>query len=217
MACVFSSLEGRKNLRRKVTGIIMILLSIGALGFWEIWGRENLSYRNILVFKEPHEAYTVITDEMLQEVKVENASPKALTPGDKNRILGMETRQYVPEGQELRIEYFRDPVLRTGRTRDSYILKVPDVWIVSCPESIRRGDKAFFYLGEELLCETRVIHVKDSYGQEITYSGLDRYYPTGRMSFIEVLVSAENMRKLSGLAEKGNRFTIIYAEEEYER
>ena len=51
MACVFSSLEGRKNLRRKVTGIIMILLSIGALGFWEIWGRENLSYRNILVFE----------------------------------------------------------------------------------------------------------------------------------------------------------------------
>ena len=217
MACVFSSLEGRKDLRRKVTGIIMILLSIGALGFWEIWGRENLSYRNILVFKEPHEAYTVITDEMLQEVKVENASPKALKPGDKNRILGMETRQYVPEGQELIIEYFRDPVFRTGLTRDSYILKVPDVWIVSCPESIKRGDKAFFYLGEELLCETRVIHVKDSYGQEITYSGLDRYYPTGRMSFIEVLVSAENMRKLSGLAEKGNRFTIIYAEEEYER
>lgn len=217
MACVFSSLEGRKDLRRKVTGIIMILLSIGALGFWEIWGRENLSYRNILVFKEPHEAYTVITDEMLQEVKVENASSKALKPGDRNRILGMETRQYVPEGQELIIEYFRDPVFRTGLSRDSYILKVPDVWIVSCPESIRRGDKAFFYLGEELLCETRVIHVKDSYGQEITYSGLDRYYPTGRMSFIEVMVSADNMRKLSGLAEKGNRFTIIYAEEEYER
>lgn len=217
MACVFSSLEGRQDLRRKVTGIIMILLSIGALGFWEIWGRENLSYRNILVFKEPHEAYTVITDEMLQEVKVENASSKALKPGDRNRILGMETRQYVPEGQELIIEYFRDPVFRTGLSRDSYILKVPDVWIVSCPESIRRGDKAFFYLGEELLCETRVIHVKDSYGQEITYSGLDRYYPTGRMSFIEVMVSADNMRKLSGLAEKGNRFTIIYAEEEYER
>ena len=204
-------------MRRKIAGILMILLSIGGLGFWELWGRENLSYRNILVFKEPHEAYTVVTEEMLQEIRVERASSKALKPGDRNRLLGLETRQYVPAGQELNMEYFRETIFRTGLLEDSFVLKVPDVWLVSCPESIKRGDKAFFYLGEELLCEARVIHVKDSYGREITYSGLERYYPTGRMSFMEVMINAENMRKLSALAEKGNRFTIIYAEEEYER
>ena len=195
----------------------MIVLSIGALGFWEIWGRENLSYRNILVFKESHEPYTLVTEDMLQEIRVERATSKALRPGDRNRVIGMETRQYVPGMQELNMDYFRDPVFRTGFKEDSFVLKVPEVWLVTCPESIKRGDKAFFYLGEELLCEARVIHVKDSYGQEITYSGPERYYPTNRMDLIEVMMNAENIRKLSGLAEKGNRFTIIYAEEEYER
>ncbi len=204
-------------MRRKIAGIIMIVLSLGALGFWELWGRENLSYRSILVFKEPHEAYTLVTDDMLREIRVERASSGALGPKDRNRILGMETRQYVPAGQELDIQYFRDTMFRTGLKEDSFVLRVPDLWMVSCPESIKRGDKAFFYLGEELLCETRVIHVKDSYGREITYSGLDRYYPTGRMNLIEVMLSGENVRKLSMLAEKGNRFTIIYAEEEYGR
>ncbi len=204
-------------MRRKIAGIIMILLSIGGLGFWELWGRENLSYRTILVFKEPHEAYTVVTEDMLQEIRVERATSKALRPGDRERIVGLETRQYVPGQQELNMDYFRVTVFRTGVKADSYVLKVPDLWIVSCPESIRRGDMALFYLGEELLCEARVIHVKDSFGQEITYSGLERYYPSGRMNLIEVMTGAENIRKLSGLAEKGNRFTIIYAEEEYER
>ena len=35
------------DLRRKFIGILMIVLSIGGLGFWELWGRENLSYRRI--------------------------------------------------------------------------------------------------------------------------------------------------------------------------
>ncbi|MBQ6088570.1 MAG: hypothetical protein IJK95_03315 [Firmicutes bacterium] len=204
------------EVRRKAIGILMIVLSIGALGIWELWGRENFSYKSILVFREAHEPYTVITEDMLQEIRVERASNKALRPVDKNRIIGMETRQYVPAGQELFAEYFRDTVFKTGFKEDSFVLKVPDVWLVTCPESIKRGDKAFFYLGEELLCEARVIHVKDSYGQEITYSGPERYYPTNRMSLIEVIMNAENIRRLSGLAEKGNRFTIIYAEEEYE-
>ena len=194
----------------------MIVLSIGGLGFWELWGRENLSYRNILVFKESHEAYTVVTEDMLQEIRVERASAKALRAGDLKKITGLETRQYVPALTELNMEFFRETVFRTGHKEDSYVLKVPDLWVVTCPETIRRGDKAFFYLGEELLCEARVIHVKDSFGQEITYSGPERYYPTSRLNLIEVMMNAENVRKLSLLAEKGNRFTIIYAEEEDE-
>ena len=39
-------------MKKKIAGILIIVLSIGMLGFWELWGRENLSYRTVAVLKE---------------------------------------------------------------------------------------------------------------------------------------------------------------------
>ena len=68
-------------------------------------------------------------------------------------------------------------------------------------------------MGEKLICDALVVHVKDSYGQEITYSDLKRYYATGTIKTIEIIVSSAQMEKLNRLADKGNRFTLIYAED----
>ena len=67
-------------------------------------------------------------------------------------------------------------------------------------------------MGEELICETTVAHVKDNYGMEVTYKDSERFYPSGRTEEVEILVSAEQMQKLDMLAKKGNRFTLIYTE-----
>ena len=56
-------------------------------------------------------------------------------------------------------------------------------------------------------------HVKDNYGMEVTYSDRERFYPSGKAERIEILVSSEQMKKLDLLAKKGNRFTLIYAED----
>ena len=200
-------------MKKKIAGILMIVLSIGALGFWELWGRENISYRTAAVLKDTCEAHTIITEDMLKPKKVETLSKGAIPWKKAGDIVGLETRQYVAGDQELHPEYFGEPELRIGKQFNKYVLSIPETWLMSVPESIKRGDKAFFYLGKKLICETSVIHVKDSYSQEVTYSDMDRFCPSGRVSEIEVIVSAGQMKKLDLLASKGNRFTLIYTEE----
>ena len=53
-------------MKKKIAGILIIVLSIGMLGFWELWGRENLSYRTVAVLKESCEAHTMLTEEHMK-------------------------------------------------------------------------------------------------------------------------------------------------------
>ncbi len=201
-------------MKRRIAGILLIVLSVGALGFWEIWGRENLSYQKIAVLRESQEANTEIREDMLKPVKVERATKGAITWDKAGDIVGLETKQFVAGELELHREYFREPEFKVGKQYDRYILMIPDTWLMSCPESIKRGDKAFFYLGEKMVCRALTAHVKDSYGQEITYGDLKRYYPSGTIKTLEVIVTSKQMEKLSRLATKGNRFTLIYTEDD---
>lgn len=200
-------------MKRKIAGILIIVLSIGALGFWELWGRENISYKSIAVLKDSLEAHTVITEDMLRLKKAESVSKGAILWSKAHELIGQETRQFVAGDQELHREYFGDPEMRLGKEFDRYVLSIPDTWLISAPVSIRRGDMAYFYLGDKMVCEARVIHVKDSYGQEVTYSDRERFYPSGKETVIEVVMSSAQMEKMNRLSAKGNRFTMIYTEE----
>ena len=192
----------------------MIILSIGALGFWELWGRENISYHKVAVLKSSQEAHTLITEDMLRPKKMEDPSAGAV-PWDKaGNLVGLETRCFIAGNQELHSENFRKSVYRTGKEADRYVLSIPDTWLMSQPDSLKRGDRAFIFLGEELICETWVAHVKDSYGMEVTYDDSNRFYPSGRPEKIEILVSCEQIKKLDALVKKGNRFTMIYSEDD---
>lgn len=207
-------IKRRYRLKRKIAGILLIVLSVGALGFWELWGRENISYRKVAVLKESLDAHTVITEDMLRPKKMDSPSNGAILWGKTDKIVGKETRHFVAGNQELHAEYFQDGIFRTGEEFDRYVLSIPDTWLMSQPDTLKRGDKAFIFLGEKLITETTVAHVKDNYGMEVTYSDRERFYPSGRTEHIEILVSSEQMKKLDLLAKKGNRFTLIYAEDE---
>ncbi len=200
-------------MKKKIAGILLIVLSIGALGFWEMWGRENISYRSVAVLKNPVEAHTVITEDMLRQKRMENPSGGAIPWNKASELVGLETKCYVAGNQELHMENFRETVFRTGKDIDRYVLSIPETWLMSWPGSLKRGDRAFIFLGEELILETWVAHVKDNYGMEVTYDDRDRFYPSGRNEEIEILISSEQMKRLDALVKKGNRFTMIYAED----
>lgn len=200
-------------MKKKIAGILLIVLSVGALGFWELWGRENISYRKVAVLKESLDAHTVITSELLRPKKVDSPSGGAIPWEKAESIIGLETKHFVAGNQELHPEYFQEVIFRTGGDYDRYVLAIPDTWLINQPNTLKRGDRAFIYLGDELICETDVAHVKDNYGMEVTYSDRERFYPSGRGENIEILVNSGQMKKLDLLAKKGNRFTLIYAED----
>ena len=82
-------------MNRRIIGLAMITVTLAAIGIWEFWGRENISYRQVIVLREDTKAHTVISEDDIQTKKLESPSGEALTEADAEKLIGMETSQYV--------------------------------------------------------------------------------------------------------------------------
>lgn len=185
-------------------------VSLGLLAFWELWGRQNLSYDSVAVFKEAVPRGTVISSDMLHEKKVEKAEENALLFSEAEGLYGMESAQYIPAGEELYKEFFQNSQFAVGKDKDRYILSIPDHWLSSYPQTLKRGDRAFFYCSGEIVTDAVVAYVKDSVNKEVTFENDSRLAGSAQVSLIEVIVSREQAVTLGKLADKGNKFVIMY-------
>ena len=197
-------------MKKRIAGIVLIVLSVGALGFWELWGRENITYDRVLVLKESLPKNTLITADMLRERKVEKAGEGAIRTEQRNEIVGLETGQFIPAGTELYKEYFQESMFSVGEEQGKYILSVPAQWLKAFPQTLRRGDRAFFYCGGEPVTDAVVAYVRDGTNQEVYYGDDERLTSSSSVSLIEIVVDKEQASLLGKLAEKGNKFVVLY-------
>ena len=197
-------------MKKRIAGIVLIVLSVGALGFWELWGRENITYDRVLVLKESLPKNTLITADMLRERKVEKAGEGAIRTEQRNEIVGLETGQFIPAGTELYKEYFQESIFSVGEEQGKYILSVPAQWLKAFPQTLRRGDRAFFYCGGEPVKDAVVAYVRDGTNQEVYYGDDERLTSSSSVSLIEIVVDKEQASLLGKLAEKGNKFVVLY-------
>lgn len=197
-------------MKRRIAGIVLVVLSVGALGFWELWGRENITYDRVLVLKEALPKNTLITADMFRVKKVDRAGDGALMEEEKSEIVGLETTQFVPAGTELYREYFQESIFAVGEEQGRYILSIPDQWLKAFPQTLRRGDRAFFYCGGEPVTDAVVAYVRDGTNQEVYYGDDERLTSSSSVSLIEVVVDREQAALLGKLAEKGNKFVLLY-------
>ena len=197
-------------MKRRIAGIVLVMFSVGALGFWELWGRENITYDRVLVLKEALPKNTLITADMLRVKKVDRAGEGALMEGEKSEIVGLETTQFVPAGTELYREYFQESIFAVGEEQGRYILSIPAQWLKAFPQTLRRGDRAFFYCGGEPVTDAVGAYVRDGTNQEVYYGDDERLTSSSSVSLIEVVVDREQAALLGKLAEKGNKFVLLY-------
>ena len=197
-------------MKRRIAGIVLVMFSVGALGFWELWGRENITYDRVLVLKEALPKNTLITADMLRVKKVDRAGEGALMEGEKGEIVGLDTTQFVPAGTELYREYFQESIFAVGEEQGRYILSIPAQWLKAFPQTLRRGDRAFFYCGGEPVTDAVVAYVRDGTNQEVYYGDDERLTSSSSVSLIEVVVDREQAALLGKLAEKGNKFVLLY-------
>ena len=197
-------------MKRRIAGIVLVVFSVGALGFWELWGRENITYDRVLVLKEALPKNTLITADMLRVKKVDRAGEGALMEGEKSEVVGLETTQFVPAGTELYREYFQESIFAVGEEQGRYILSIPAQWLKAFPQTLRRGDRAFFYCGGEPVTDAVVAYVRDGTNQEVYYGDDERLTSSSSVSLIEVVVDREQAALLGKLAEKGNKFVLLY-------
>lgn len=196
--------------KKRIIGIILIFSTVTALAFWELWGRSNLGYQKIPVLKKDTERYTKITADMLTFKPIEHPNKGTLTGADVEGLEGMAAGQYIPAGEPLYANYFTEAEFMTGEATDSFILALPEQWLAAYPQTLRRGDRVFFYCGGEAVTDAIAVHVKDSNNQEIYSAGNERLQDSGRVQSIEVVVNATQASQLEKLAAKGNRFLLLY-------
>ena len=196
--------------KKRIIGIILIFSTLTALAFWELWGRSNLGYQKIPVLKKDTERYTKITADMPTFKPIEHPNKGTLTGADVEGLEGMAAGQYIPAGEPLYANYFTEAEFMTGEATDSFILALPEQWLAAYPQTLRRGDRVFFYCGGEAVTDAIAVHVKDSNNQEIYSAGNERLQDSGRVQSIEVVVNATQASQLEKLAAKGNRFLLLY-------
>lgn len=195
-------------MNRRIIGLAMITVTLAAIGIWEFWGRENISYRQVIVLREDTKAHTVISEDDIQTKKLESPSGEALTEADAENLIGMETSQYVAADTELRREYFQTSQFAVGQDSGKALMSLPSDWLLPFPQTLRRGDKVNIYNGTVKLMEAVTAHVKDSGGQEVLSQDSQRMEASSALSHIEIIGSEEDLVELSKLASEGAKFTL---------
>ena len=198
-------------MRKRITGLILIGTMLVALGFWEFWGRKNIGYDEILTVRADAAANTIISPEMLTTKKVENAPTESLRKEDAEKVIGLECRQFIPKGETLYVAYFEESRFRVGEETGKYVLSIPNDWLKSYPQTLRRGDKAFFYCKGRIITDAVVAYARDGSNQEVRSSDEERLVGSAPVSLVEVIVNEAQAKLLGNLAEKGNKFVLLYS------
>ena len=99
----------------------------------------------VIVLREDTKAHTVISEDDIQTKKLESPSGEALTEADAEKLIGMETSQYVAADTELRREYFQTSQFAVGQDSGKALMSLPSDWLLSFPPTLSRGDKCLLY------------------------------------------------------------------------
>lgn len=228
----------RLNKLFSVLGIIFILLSIASMYYWESQGRKHFLYSEVVVLNQSMEEGDVITSEMLETISIDRQSIMEGAVLEKDEVIGKKASHYIPGYSQLSPSYFLDEEEIIGS--DEYIFTVPESWIITFPNSLRRGDIIYFYpvkipdskedsahiapqhenitdlydykiKDESSILESRVAYLKDSGNREIvTTSSEDRYDASSKIAAIEIIATFEDVSYLKELADSDYKFIILY-------
>ena len=216
-----------------ILGIILMLATLAVIYFWETSGRERFLYSEVVVLNQSVEADIPITSDMLDLIKInpDNFMEGAIV--DKDEVIGKYSAQYIPKYSQLALAYFKDDSTDTKK-EDLYIFTIPSDWIITFPNSLRRGDTIYFYpvkvasekveesksfnsqgsikvTKESGLVKSEVAYLKDSGNREVVNTaGEDRYDASANISSIEIITNYEDVSYLEGLAGSSWKFIILY-------
>jgi hypothetical protein len=217
-------------------GILLMLATVAMIYFWETSGREKYLYKEVLVLNQNVEENTQIAPEMLEIAKI---NPDDFIEGavvEKEVVAGKYSAQFIAKNSQISPAYLKDSAEEVIK-EDFYIFSIPPDWIITFPNSLRRGDIIYFYpvktdieeeaqgktinnidnlkkLEKSNLPESEVAYLKDSGNREVVDTDdsatKPRYDGSANISNIEIITNYEDVSKLQDLAESGYKFIILY-------
>ena len=162
-------------------GIILIMIAVIALLFWEAEGREMLLMESVLVAESDMKTGGKIDAERFRVVSVPSGSlvDGALTPGDIAMLRGKEANVDIVKGAQLSSRYLRDKEDKPKLETSFFLIR--NEWIYMCTSSLRRGDLVLITSsdGRNVIGLYPVAFVKDGEGREVTDASSGIYSFTG--------------------------------------
>lgn len=130
-----------------VTGFLLMATLVAAEVFWETKGRELVLYQDILVAKEDIKRGTLISAETVPSLfKVEKYEKGKIIDQpvfSPQEVVGLAAKQVIPKNAQLSALYFEDSRVLTDGQHLNW--KIPNEWIISAPNTIRRKDRITVY------------------------------------------------------------------------
>lgn len=189
---MFPEMEGELDRGKRVLGVVMIFVCIGALVTWERWGKERLLYEEVVVLNKNVERGVVISKDMLEVKKIDRAIDGSISVSRAYEIIGKETTGFIHKEVPIFKENFKDTRLILSKKRDQYQLTVPLKWLEAWPEGISKGCQVFFYSEGKVIFSSLV----ESVGDE-------------NESF-NLILSARQVSMISSNLEGGKKYIVSY-------
>lgn len=204
---------------RPIVGILLILLSIMGLFWWENVGRENFMMESIMVAKNDIKIGSIISEKDFIEIKniTENTISGAITPQNFYKVKGLISKQFIPKLGQVNCKMFteKEEVL----SKEDSIFPIKEIWIDSRSSSIRKGDMidVFDNKGELYVGTFKIAYVKDSNEQEVVGTEenvceeiLQRNFSSSMVAYVEIIASLDEYKKIWKLAEEEDmKFLLI--------
>jgi len=219
-----------------ILGIILMLSSIITMVWWETKGREQFLYREVVVLNQSVEAETILTEDMILYSKTDPSSFIEGAVVDKDEVIGKSSAHFIPKYSQLSLAFFVDEGVKAAE-EGKYILAIPADWIITFPNSLRKGDEIYFYpvklpevnkegedennysnplsstkiSSKENMVNCKVSYLKDSGNREVvTIAGEERDDASANIASIEVSLEWEDIFYLQSLIDNNWNFIILY-------
>lgn len=155
---------------KPIIGVLLIILSIGGLLFWETKGRDALLMDTVVIANQDIEKGTKISKELLSSMSVLNEyKVKGFVKSNEiQKIYGKVANQRILKNSQISKEYFHRDDFRLHKGQSIYAIK--QSWIAMRSSSLRRGDLAEIYIlhdGIQQLGTYRIAFVKDNADREV--------------------------------------------------
>jgi hypothetical protein len=121
-------------------GVLLALLSVAGLVFWETTGRSKLLMDRVLVASADIRAGAVLRADMLAAVLIpkDGVIEKGFPAGSEGEILGRRTAWPVSARQQISSDLFA-PEENSLKEGESFFV-IPAAWIAMRSSALRRGD-----------------------------------------------------------------------------
>lgn len=142
---------------KRIMGILMILVAIMMLFFWETKGKD-LTKETIPTLKKSVDKGTIITEKMIEYVH-SDCKEKYIRKEDIGEIIGKQTVCPVHKGVPIFSEYFSQAEVEPDRKNGRVIMAITGQMVINSWGPVRPGDSLLIYKGDQLIAEGKAAAV----------------------------------------------------------